>query len=108
MIFIKILKNTIQIKNKKYYIDMIADMLSDKRLNPIVTELFITRKNLNISFAFITQSYFTVQKNITLNSTHYFTIQILNKRGLQQIAFNHSPDIDFQDFYIKIYMKNVL
>ena len=108
MIFIKILKNTIQIKNKKYYIDMIADMLSDKRLNPIVTELFITGKNLNISFVFITQSYFTIQKNITLNSTHYFTIQILNKRGLQQIASNHSPDIDFQDFYIKIYMKNVL
>ena len=42
--------------------DMIADILSNKRLNLIVTELFIRGRKLNISLAFITQSYFTVPK----------------------------------------------
>ena len=51
--------------------DRIADMLSNKNLNPIVTELFIRGRKLNISLAFITQSYFAVPKNIRLNSTHY-------------------------------------
>ena len=37
-------------------------------------------------------------KNIKLNSDHYFIMKILNKRQLQQIAFNHSSDIDFKDF----------
>ena len=69
--------------------DMIADMLSNKKLNPIVTELFIRGRKLNISLAFITQSYFVVPKNIRLNSTHYFIMKIPNKRELQQIAFNH-------------------
>ena len=68
--------------------DMIADMLSDKNLNPIVTEMFIRRRKLNIYFAFITQSCFPVPKNITLNSVHYFVMKILNKWELQQIAFN--------------------
>ena len=72
--------------------------------DPIVTELFIRGKKLNISLVFITQSYFTVPKNIRLNSTHYFVIEILNKRELQQIAFNHSLDIDFQDF-MNLYKK---
>ena len=84
---------------------MIADMLSNKKLNPIVTELFIRRRNLNISLAFITQSYFAVPKNIRLNSTHYFVMKIPNKRELQQIAFNHSSDIDFQDF-MNLYKKS--
>ena len=47
--------------------DMIAEILSNNKLNPIVTELFIRRRKLNISFAFITQSYFGVPKNIRLN-----------------------------------------
>ena len=85
--------------------DMIADMLSNKKLNPIVTELFIRRRNLNISLAFITQSYFAVPKNIRLNSTHYFVMKIPNKRELQQIAFNHSSDIDFQNF-MNLYKKS--
>ena len=50
--------------------DMIAEMLNNKRLNPIVTELFIRSKKLKISLVFITQSYFTVPKNIRLNSAH--------------------------------------
>ena len=88
MIFIKILKNTIQLKNKKTLIvfdDMIADMLNNKKLNPIVIELFIRGRKLNIYLAFITQSYFAVSKNIRLNSTHYFAMKIPNERELQQI-----------------------
>ena len=60
--------------------DMIADMLSNKKLNPIVTELFIRGRKLNISLVFITQSYFAVWKNIRLNSTHYFVMKIPNNR----------------------------
>ena len=77
--------------------DIIADMLSNKKLNLIVPELFIRRRKLNIS-------YFAVPKNIKLNSTHYFVMKIPNKRELQQIAFNHSSDIDFQDF-MNLYKK---
>ena len=77
---------------------MTVGMLSNKRLNPIVTELFIRGRKLNISLVFITQSYFAVPKNIRLNSTHYFVMKIPNKRELLHIAFNHSSDIDFQDF----------
>ena len=62
---------------------MIADMLNNKKLNPIVTELFIIGRKLNISLVFITQSYFAVPRNIRLNSTHYFIIKIPNKRELQ-------------------------
>ena len=59
---------------------MIADMLSNKKLNPIVTELFIRGRKLNISLVFITQSYFAVWKNIRLNSTHYFVMKIPSNR----------------------------
>ena len=62
--------------------DMIADMLTNKKLNPIVAELLIRGRKLNISLVFITQSYFTVPKNIRLNSTHYLVMKILNKREL--------------------------
>ena len=79
-------------------------MLSNKKLNPIVTELFIRGRKLNISIIFITQSYFSVPKNIRLNSTYYFIMKILNKRELQQIAFNHSSEIDFKDF-MNLYKK---
>ena len=59
--------------------DMIADVLSNKKLKPIVTELFIRGRKLNISLVFITQSYFVVSKNIRLNSMHYFIMKIPNK-----------------------------
>ena len=87
---------------------MIADMVSNKKLNPIVTELFIRGRKVDISLVFITQSYFAVPKNIRLNSTHYFVMKIPNKRELQQIVFNHSSDIDFQDFmnFYKKLLKN--
>ena len=74
---------------------MIADMLINKKLNPIVTELFIRERKSNISLIFITQSCFTVPKNIRLNSRHYFVMKIPSKKELQQIAFNHSSDIGF-------------
>ena len=75
--------------------DMIPDMLNNKQRNPTVTELFIRGRKLNFSLVFITQSYFVVPKHIRLNLTHYFIMKIPNKRELQQIAFNHSSDIDF-------------
>ena len=75
--------------------DVIADMLSDKSLNSLVTELFIRGRKLNIYLVLVTQSYFAVPKNIRLNSTQYLVLKIPNKRELQQIAFNHSSDIDF-------------
>ena len=84
--------------------DMIADMINNKKLNPVVTELFIRGRKLNISIVFITQSYFKVPKYIRLNSTHFFIMKIPNKRKLQQIALNHSSDIDFKGF-IKLYKK---
>ena len=73
-------------------------MLSSKKIDPIVTELFISVRKLNIFLVFITQSYFAVPKNVRLHSTHYFVIKIPNKRELQQTEFNNSSDIDFQDF----------
>ena len=94
-------------KQKKLLVfdDTIADMLSNKKL-PVVTELFIRRRKLNISLVFITQSCFALPKNIRQNSTHYFVMKVLNKRELQQIAFNHSSDIDFQNFMN--FYKNLL
>ena len=100
MMFIKILKNKTQ-KNREILIifdDMIADMLSNKKRNAIVTELFIRGRKLNISLVFITQSYLTVPKKFRLNSTHYFIIKIPNKWELQQVAFNHSSDVELKDF----------
>ena len=85
--------------------DMIADMINNKKLNPIVTEFFIRGRKRNISIVFIMQSYFKVPKDIRLNSTHFFIMKILNKRELQQIALNHSSDIDFKDF-MKIYKES--
>ena len=63
----------------------------------MITELFIRERKINISLVFITQFYFDVPKNIRLNSIHYFVMKISSKPELQDIAFNHSSDIDFQD-----------
>ena len=63
--------------------DMIVDMVSNKKLNPIVTDIFIRERKLNISLVFIIQSYFAVPKNLRLNSTHYFIMTIPNKQELQ-------------------------
>ena len=95
------------IKKRKVLIifdDMIADMINNNKLNPIVTEVFIRGRKLNISIVFIAQSYFKVPKDVRLNSTHFFIMKIPIKRELQQIALNHSSDIDFKDF-MNIYKK---
>ena len=72
---------------------MIPDMLSNKNLNPIVTELFIRGRKLTISLVFITQSYFAVPKNIRLNSAYYFSWKFQIKQ-----SFNKSHIIIHQDF----------
>ena len=77
-------------------------MKYDKKLSPIITELFLRGRKLNISLVFTSQSYFRVPKTIRLNATHYFIMKIPNKIDLQQIASNHSSDIDFKDF-MKVY-----
>ena len=84
-------------------------MESLKKLSPIVTELFLGGRKLNILLAFISQSYFKVPKTIRLNATHYFIMKISNKRELQQIASSHSSDIDFKDFmkFYKDYTKEI-
>ena len=61
---------------------MITDMLSNKKLNLIVTELLLKGKKPNISLVFITQSYFTVPKSVRQNSTHYFIMKIPNKQEI--------------------------
>ena len=87
--------------------DMIADMIHNKKLNSIVTGLFIRRRKLNISLVFITQSSFKVPKDIRLNTTKLFSFiisKIPNRRELQQIAITHSSDISTRDFE-NIYRK---
>ena len=78
--------------------DMIADVINNKKLNPVVTELFIRVRKLNISVVTITQSNFNVLKDVRLYSTYFFIMKIFNNRELQQVALNHSSDIDFKDF----------
>ena len=83
---------------------MIADMINNKKLNLIVTELFIKGRKLNIFLIFVTKSYFKVPKNVRNNSAHFFITKIPNKSKLIQIAINHSSDINTKDF-IEIYRK---
>ena len=78
--------------------DIIAYMEANKMLRPIVTELFLRGRKLNISLVFISQSYFKLPKTIRINATHYFIMKIPNKREIQQIASIHSSDIEFKDF----------
>ena len=86
--------------------DMIADMESNKKLSPIVTELFLRGRKLNILLVFISQSYFKVPKTIRLNATHYFIMKIPSKRELQQIASSYLSDIEFKKF-MKLYKNYV-
>ena len=81
---------------------MIADIMTNKRFQAIIKKLFIRCRKLSISLVFITQSYFTVPKDVRLNSTHYLIMKINNKRESQNIVINHSADIDYGDF-MKIY-----
>ena len=79
-------------------------MINNKKLNSIVTDLFIRGRKLNISLVFIAQSYVKVPKDVKLNTTDFFFMKIPNKRELQQIARNHSSEIGFKDL-IRIYKK---
>ena len=87
--------------------DMISHVMSDKKAQQFLKELFIRCRKLNISLCFLTPisvsvSYFTVPKDVRLNCTHNIIFKLNNKRELQNIAVNHSADIDYKDF-IKIY-----
>ena len=84
--------------------NMIADMIQNKKRNSIVTEFFIRGRKINISLAFVTQSYFKVPKDVRLNTTQFFIAKIPNRRELQQITINHSSDINTKDF-VNIYRK---
>ena len=75
-----------------------------EKFQAIIKKLFIRCRKLNISLVFITHSYFSAPKDVRLNSAHYLIMQINNKRELQNIAINHSADIDYQDF-MKIYRE---
>ena len=83
---------------------MIADITTNRRFQAIIKELFIRCRKLNISLVFITQSYFSVPKDVRLNSKHYLIIKINNRRELQNIAINHSANMDYNDF-MKIYRE---
>ena len=74
--------------------DMIADTMSNKIFQAMIKELFVRCRELNILLVFITQSYFSVLKEVRLSSTHYLIMKIHNKKELQNIAINHSADID--------------
>ena len=94
------------LKNKMLivYDDMIADTIHNKKLDSIVTELFIRRRKLNIFLVFVTQSYFKVPKDVRLNTIHFFIAKIPNRRELQDIEINYSSDISTEDF-INIYRE---
>ena len=102
----RILMIITQSEKKKLIVfdDMIADIMSNKKFQSIIKELFIRCRKLNISLVFITQSYFSVSKDVRLNSTHYLIMEINNGKELQNNAINHSADIDYKDF-MKIYRE---
>ena len=87
---------------------MIADIINDKELNPLVTELPIRGIKLNISIVVITQYYFKVPKEVRVNITHFFTMKIPNKRELQRFSTNHSSDVDFNVFMKQTYKSLLL
>ena len=82
--------------------DMVSHIKSDKKAQKLLLNLFIQCRKLNTSLCFLTQSYFSVPKNVRLNWTQYITFKLNNKRELRNIAINHSADIDYKDF-VKIY-----
>ena len=84
--------------------DIIVDIISNKKLQTVVKEFFIRCRELNISFVFITQSYFSVLKDVRLNSTRYLIMKINNRRKLQDIAIDHSADKDFMN---KMYKRTI-
>ena len=84
--------------------DKIADIAKNKKLDSIVTELFIRGRKIKIYLVFITQSYFKVPKDVRLNTTHFLIAKVPNKRELQEIAINHSSGISTKNF-VNIYRE---
>ena len=82
--------------------DLISYIKSDKKAQKILLDSLIRSRNLNISFCFLTQSYFSVPEDVRLNCTHYIIFKLNDKRELQNTAINHSADIDYKDF-VNIY-----
>ena len=82
--------------------NMISHVMSNKKAQQVLKELFIKCRKVNISLSFLIQSYFSVPKDVRLNFTHYVIFKLSNKRELQKIAINHSADIDYKDF-VNIY-----
>ena len=78
--------------------DMIADIMSNKKFQVLIKEFFIRCKKMNTSLAFITQSYFSVPKDMRLNLPHYLIMKISNRKELQNIAIDVLTDIDYNDF----------
>ena len=78
--------------------DIITDMHRNERLDKTVTELSIRGRKLAISLVFNTQAYLKVPNDVRLSTTHFFIMKIPNKREPEQVAYNHSSDIDFKDF----------
>ena len=83
--------------------DMIAETMSNYKFQDIIRELFIRSRKVNISLVFITQSYFSVPKDVRLNST-YLIMKINTRKELQNIEFNHSEDINYNNF-LNIYRE---
>ena len=79
--------------------DIISHVMSNKKVQQVLKELFIRCRKLNISLCFLTQFYFSVPKVVRLLSLIF---KLNNRRELQNIAINHSTDIDYKDF-VKIY-----
>ena len=84
---------------------MIADIMTNKKFEAIIKELFIRCRNFNTSLVFMTQSNFSVPKVVTLNSTNYLIMKISNRRESRNIAIIHSADIDYKDF-MKTYRES--
>ena len=85
-------------KNLIVFDDMSADIMSNKKSQALIRELFTRSRKLHISLVFITQSCFSLLNDVRLNSTHHLVMKIHNKKELQNIAINHSADIDYKDF----------
>ena len=76
--------------------------MSNKKAQQVLKDLFIRCRKLNISLCFLTQSYFSVPKDVRLSCTHCIIFKLNNKRELQNIVINHSADIDYKGF-VNIY-----
>ena len=107
MMIITFIEDCNKKRNRKFLIifdGMISHVISNKKAQQVLKELFIRCRKLNISLCFLTQSYVSVPKDVRFNCTHYIIFKLNSKRELQNIAINHSADIDYKDF-VNIYRK---